>query len=228
MPVFFKQRLVWLPTLWGLVIILLILTATVLFAFKNIAFYLAVNKPVAARYLIVEGWLGEPALLEAIQVFNSGAYELLITTGGPDTRRVNPEYNSFAEKSAAFIAESGFDTHKLIIIPTPASAQDRTYLSAVMVRDWFESQAISPSITLFSGDVHARRTHLLYQMAFNDDTIGIISASPNDFDLQSWWQTSAGAKSVLTESAGLVWTWCCFYPGDKGSHQEKWGPAALY
>ena len=225
MPLFFRQRQLWVPTLWGLLLIVFITMALVILTFKNTAFFLAQNEPLPAHYLVIEGWLSEPDLLQALHHFKNDQYDFIVTTGGPDTRQIKPEYNSYAEKAAAFIVSTGFDPNKLIAIPTPASAQDRTYLSAVMVRDWFKTNHIAiKTLTVFSSDVHARRTRLLYQQAFGENTeIGIIAGDPNGFELQHWWRTSEGAKSVLTESIGLLWTLCCFSSGEPGSYQEKWG-----
>ena len=224
-PSLFRRREILLPTLLGFVIIILIIVTISLVLLKNLALFLAHNEPAQGQYLVVEGWLGEPALLEAVTTYNSGDYQFLITTGGPDNRQINAQYETFAERAAAFILDQGFDDTKLIVISTPASAQERTFLSAVMVRNWLtENSTVKPVIDVFSGDVHARRTHKLYKMAFAENTkIGIIAAQANGFDLQHWWRTSEGAKSVLTESAGLLWVSCCFKPGKSGSHQEKWG-----
>jgi len=225
MPSLFRRREILLPTLLGFVIIILFTVAITLIILKNMATFLAHNEPVQGQYLIVEGWLSEPALLEALTTYKTGGYKFLITTGGPDTRHINPLHETYAEQSAAFIQNRGFDDSNLIVIATPASAQNRTFLSAVMVRDWLTANStVKSTIDVFSGDVHARRTHKLYKMAFADEIkIGIIAAQANGFDLQYWWQTSEGAKAVLTESAGLLWVTCCFNPGKRGSHQEKWG-----
>ncbi len=196
-----------------------------LFTPKNLAIFLAYDSPVEGCYLIVEGWLGNSALLDAINIFKSGEYQYLITTGGAVTCRGDRAFDSYAEEAAAFIDNSGFDSSKLIIIPTPDSAQDRTFLSVVIVREWFIENGISVNqLDVFSGDVHARNTHILYKMAFgNNISIGIIAAEPDRFELQYWWRTSSGEKSVVTEFVGLLWVKCCFFPGKHGSHQEKWG-----
>ncbi len=193
--------------------------------FKNIALYLAVNQPKHADYLLVEGWQSEQSLLQALNTFREGAYTLLITTGGPDNRAINPKYKSFAEESADFLLEQGIEPEKIVSVSAPASAQNRTFLSAVMVRDWFSSQMLLPaSIDIFTEGVHARRTRALYRLAFGDRTdIGIYASQPENYNLNTWWQSSSGAKSVITEMIGLFWVRCCFNPGEQGSHQEKWG-----
>lgn len=204
---------------------LLFFIAITLFCFKNIALYLALNKPNNGRYLVVEGWQSEQSLLQALNTFREGAYQYLITTGGPDTRTINPRFKSYAEESAAFLSSQGIGSKKLVIVSAPASAQNRTFLSAVMVRNWFTLQNIRPvSIDVFTEGVHARRTRILYQKAFGSMAeIGIYASMSENYDLSSWWESSAGAKAVITEVTGMVWVTCCFDSGKQGSHQEKWG-----
>lgn len=222
---FFKCRQVWLPTFLGSILIIVVSLLIIMLALKNLAMFLAYDDPVEGRYLVVEGWVGKSALLEAINTFKTGQYQYVITTGGSENWRNDVEFESYAKEAATFLVKSGLDKSKLIILPTPDSAQDRTFLSAVIVREWFEKNSISVnSLDVFSGDVHARRTHVLYKMAFgNDIKIGIIAAEPDGFELQYWWKKSSGAKSVVTELVGLLWVKCCFFPGKYGSHQEKWG-----
>jgi len=77
---------------------------------------------------------------------------------------------------------------------------------------------------IYTQGVHARRTYTLYKMAFRDiDKIGIYASQSESYDLKTWWKTSEGAKSVVTEVVGMLWVKCCFKPGEQGSHQEKWG-----
>ncbi len=225
LPPLFKRRQIWLPTLWGLIIFIVIIGSTATLVIRNIAYFLAQQHAINGQTLVVEGWLAEPALLTAVDQFKQGNYQLLITTGGPDKRQINPVHKSYAEKASAFLLQHGVPQSQLVTLPTPESAQDRTYLSAVIVRDWLiNNQLQLNNINLYSGDVHARRSYQLYKMAFADKAnIGIIAAEPNNYSLKYWWRTSEGAKSVLAETAGLVWINCCFSPGEYGSHQEKWG-----
>ncbi len=224
-PALFKQRQVWLPTFFGFCVIAVVLTIFTFFVLRNVAIFLAVNKPVSGKYLIVEGWVERVSLLRALKIYQKGEYQGLITTGGPVLGIDKPDYKTHAESAAAFIRKQGFDSSQLSVVPAPASAQDRTFLSAVMVREWFVANKKSlVSIDVFSDGVHARRTRLLYKMAFSDQVqIGIISAPPNGFKLQQWWKTSIGARTVLSELLGFVRAKYFFSPGESGSHQEKWG-----
>jgi hypothetical protein len=216
------------PTLWTVIItILLLLTITVFFV-NNVAFFLAKQEPVKANILVVEGWLEPAALSQAYAEYKTGHYDLVITTGGPEARNFTDQFDSYAEQAAYQLTLLGISTSNIKVIPTPASAQDRTYLSAVMVRKFIESAPLKykvKGINVFSGNVHSRRTHFLYKQAFDTLVvpIGIISAFPENFRLENWWQTSAGAKTVLVELIGWIYAHCCFDLPARNSYQEMWG-----
>lgn len=220
----FRKRQLWFPTIWGGLLILLLLTISSLFLLKQLAVILAPTAPVSDRsYLVVEGWQDEESLLAALAIFNAEQYQYMITTGGPNIRFLSPAHATYAEQAGAFMVQHGLDAEKLIVIPAPESAQERTYLSAVMVRDWLAlKEADLKGLNVHTSDVHARRTRSLYREAFPTVEIGIYAASPQGFALNKWWQTSDGAKSVITELIGNVWVACCFQPGEPGSHYEKW------
>jgi len=195
------------------------------YTFKNAAYFLAGESPVDSRILVVEGWLPEEGLKQALLEFNQGDYKLMITTGGPITA-YKAGYSTYAERAKEALLELGVKPSQLYVVPTPASAQNRTYLSAVMVRNKLLEMEQKPhAVNVFSGDVHARRTLLLYELAFKEKEIeiGILAADANRFDLAFWWESSGGVKSVLTELIGWMWVKCCFYPAEQGSHAELWG-----
>lgn len=223
--IFFKRREIWVPTYLGFFLMCLVFFCTVLFALQNIAKFLAYDNPVRGDYLIVEGWLDQQAFLEAVSLFRQEGYQYMITTGSSIKSGDRKVFTNYAERATKFMIKSGIDTTKIITLPTPESAQDRTFLSAVMVRNWMlDNHIFTSSLDIFSAHVHARRTHLLYQMAFKNQTrIGIIAAKPHRFELMHWWRTSFGAKSVISELAGFIWVKCCFSSGKYQSHQEMWG-----
>ena len=78
------------------------------------------------------------------------------------------------------------------------------------------------SLDIFSGDVHSRRSRELYRLVFGEQVdIGVYAAKPNGFELNRWWQSSDGAKSVAAELLGWLMVKCCFNPGQPGSHDEN-------
>ena len=50
-------------------------------------------------------------------------------------------------------------------------------------------------------------------MAFGPGVeVGVLAAPPRRYDVERWWLTSEGAKTVLGELLSLAWTKCCFWP----------------
>ena len=221
----FQQRQVWLPTIWGLLLLLFIGLLMCILGARNIYSFLAPIDPVGARVLAVEGWLAPEELDQAVQTFKSGDYQRIVTTGGPISGR--PEllvHSNYAQLAADYLAEHGVPSDAILVVPAPASAQERTYLSAVVLRESAQRLGITlAAIDLFSSGAHARRSRLLFQMAFGPKfRVGILAARPDGYDPDAWWRTSAGVESIVFQSIGLIWVKCCFWPGPPGSKQELW------
>ena len=186
--------------------------------------FLSPSAPVGSGLLVVEGWVGKSELRSAVEIFREGDYELLVTSGGP-MFDWNEHYETYAERAGDYLRRRGFPDEKLAVVAAPASAQDRTYLSAVVVRDWLaESGHDVGSLDLVSSGPHTRRSWQLYRLAFGDSVrIGAIAAASAEYDASAWWKTSVGARTLFSEAVAWLWTSCCFWPGPRGSHQEKWG-----
>ncbi|MDE2297675.1 MAG: hypothetical protein KGL99_17295 [Burkholderiales bacterium] len=227
----FRRRQVWLPTLWGWLVLMGMAVLGVV-AFAHAAYgWLAPVDPapgadgLGARTLVVEGWLDETELAQALAAFRRGHYERVLTTGGPIEAWVDVgDWKNYAVRAASTLRAHGITSVPVIAVPAPASRQDRTYLSAVMVRDWAARRQVAlGAIDLYSAGVHARRSRLLYRMALGDAVeVGVIAAHPTDFDAEHWWTSSAGAKSTMGETLSLAWTLCCFWPAPHGTFEERW------
>lgn len=232
MPALFRRRHVWLPTLWGAVLGLVALAALALALIANAPGYLAVTEPArgadgtGARVLIVEGWMDDRELDQAVAVFRRGRYERIVTTGGPVDSWIGVPvpWKDYAERGARYLAAHGLADVTIDAVPAPASAQDRTFLSAVVVRDWAARRQIRlDAVDLLSVGVHARRSRMMFRAAFGPGVeVGVIAARPAFHEPQRWWKTSGGAKAVLAESISLAWTACCFWPPAVGSREERW------
>jgi len=236
LPALFRRRQVWLPTLWGVLLLGLLLGAGIVALAFGANSLLAPNQPArgsdgaGAKLLVVEGWLNEAELDQAVAAFRHGRYERVVTTGGPiESWEAGRPWKHYAERAAAYLNDHGLAGVPVVAVPAPASAQDRTFLSAVMVREWAQRAGVKlDAIDLFSAGVHARRSRLLYRMALGEPVqVGVFAAWPTDFDPERWWTSSQGAKLVMGETISLIWTHCCFWPGAPGSHEERWAvPAA--
>jgi hypothetical protein len=223
----FRRRHVLFPTLWGWLVLLAAAVAACAIGGRYMYMFLAPNDPAPqARILVVEGWMDGEELDQAVAAFRAGRYERVVTTGGPIETWLNFRIASnYADWAGSYLKTHGLADVDVTPVPAPASAQDRTFLSAVKVRDWAAAKGIVlNAFDVFSVGTHARRSRMLYQMAFGPKVeVGVLSARPQEYDERHWWRSSAGAKSVLGETIGLLWTVCCFHPGPPGSYEEKWG-----
>jgi len=229
-----RRRQAWLPTIWGWILLLAIICAVCVLAGRHLYALLAPNDPAAgAQLLVVEGWMGEKELNQAIARFEKGKYQRIVTAGGPIKDWVEPGGSlTYAERAASYLRKHGLDGTELTPVSAPESAQDRTFLSAVMVRDWAFKRGVKlDAIDVYSAGAHGRRSRMLYQKAFGPKiNVGVLSARQQNYDERHWWRSSAATESVLKESIGLIWTICCFHPAPPGSYEEKWGvpPDAAY
>ena len=224
-PTLFRRRSLVLPTLTGWLLIVLMISLPALVLARNLAVFLTVNEPVGADYLVIEGWLDKEELEQARAYFDANEYSMAILVGGPISNDFHGIDSNYAERAANYLRSLGLPKERSAIVETPYSAQARTFLNAVMVREWFEQEDIVVTrLDVFSSGVHTRRSRDLYRLAFGEQiTIGVIASQPLDFDPAHWWRTSDSGKGVAVEFAAWLLVKCCFYPGDPGSHLERWG-----
>ena len=224
-PVLFRRRSLLLPTLLGWLLIVLMLSLVVLGLLRNMALFLTVNEPVRADYLVIEGWMDKVELEQAHAYFDANKFNKAILVGGPISNDFHGTDSNYAQRAADYLHQQGLSREKAAIVKSPYSAQARTFLNAVKVREWFKQQGITVTrLDVFSSGVHTRRSRDLYRQAFGEDVaIGIIAARPIDFDPEHWWRTSGSGKGVAVEFAAWLLIQCCFDPGEPGSHLEKWG-----
>ena len=221
----FRQRHVWMPTISGWLLLLFIGVVTGILLANNLYTFLAPNQPVGARVLVVEGWLSPGELDQAVLAFNKGKYERIVTTGGPVAGwpGMNMDTN-YASLAADYLAHHGVQGDLISAVPAPASAQERTFLSAVMFRKSAQRLGIKlDTVDIYSAGPHARRSRLLFQMALGKKVqVGVLTARPDNFDPKAWWRTSTGVEQMFFQSFGFVWVKCCFWPGSPGSKEELW------
>jgi hypothetical protein len=226
LPALFRRRHVWVPSVWGCLLLLLAGGLALLFAVHHVYAFLAPNEPVAARLLVVEGWMPVDELDQALRAYRSGGYERVITTGGPVVEQYEHlEIGSYAERAREYLVRGGLPSDRVVAVPAPASAQDRSFLNAVMLRDWIARSGLRiDAVDVFSSGVHSRRSWLLYRMAFGSPVrVGILAATPSTYDPEAWWRTSTGAEQVLGQTIAWLWTELFFHPARPGSQQERWG-----
>jgi hypothetical protein len=185
------------------------------FVFLNIHPFLAVTDRVNTNVLVVEGWIQRYALRSAAEEFKSGSYERIFTTGGPVNGNggyVN-DYNTSASVGAEILKKFGVPDDLVQMVPSRVIGRERTYSSAVALRDWFrEHNTPVHGLNVLTEEAHARRTRLLYQKAFGRNvTVGIIAVSNPDYNPKYWWCYSDGVREVIGESIAYIYARVFFY-----------------
>ncbi|MBW4683059.1 MAG: YdcF family protein [Microcoleus vaginatus WJT46-NPBG5] len=170
--------------------------------------FLALNSPVKADILVVEGWLPDYAIKTSIDEFKTGGYRKLITTGGPLSKGYYlAEYKTFAEIAAATLIALNFEPDNLIAVPAPAAIKHRTQASAVALRQWLSTSGLEvKAINLYTFGPHARRSWLIFKQVLAPEIcVGVIAAQPLDYDANNWWQSSTGVRSTISESIAYAY-----------------------
>lgn len=215
-PPLIRRRERWMLTPWGWGVAIAIVMTILGMVFGSLYPFLAAVEPLPeAEILVVEGWLPDYALEAALAQFDRGNYRQLVTTGLPLERgSYLVEYRDFATLAAATLAAVGADRDRLVAVPGPAVMKDRTYASAVALREWSIATGTQVrAIDLISLGPHTRRSWLLFQLALSeiDVSVGAIAVEPMDYDPQRWWQSSAGVRSVISEA--IAYLYARFFQG---------------
>ena len=204
---------------------LLLVSALVL---KGIYPFLAITQRVNANILVVEGWINEYAIRASVKEFQSNHYQRVFTTGGPaaGTGGYINDFMTSASVGADLLKKAGVPDQSLQMVPSRVMDRDRTYASAVALRNWFrDHNMVVSGIDVVTEDLHARRTRLLFQKALGKDVqVGIIAVANADYPANRWWHYSQGLKDVVSESAAYLYVRLLFFPSEP-AHPGK--PARL-
>lgn len=192
--------------------------------FASIHSFLAVTDRMDASLLVVEGWVHEYAIRAGAEELRTGSYQRVFATGGPVTGTgayTSDGYTS-ASVGASELRKAGVAAELVQMVPSRATGRDRTYSSAVALRDWFqERKMLVRSINVVTEGVHARRTRLLFQKAFgNDVRVGIIAVPNPDYDHRRWWFYSEGVRDVVGEGIAYMYARLFFHPPTQSTGWE--------
>jgi uncharacterized SAM-binding protein YcdF (DUF218 family) len=209
-----KERWGLTPKGW-LALVLVTVSSACLFVLCIYPF-LAVTRRVNTNILVVEGWIPFFAVPAAVQEFKTGSYERIFTTGGPVSGMggyVN-DYSTSASIGAGRLRAAGVPNDVIQMVPSHVSTRDRTYGSALALKQWFQDNHVSPArINVLTEGAHARRTRLLFQEALGDKIeVGIISVANPDYDGRRWWRCSDGVREVVDETVAYTYAKFFFYP----------------
>ncbi len=210
----FTKKEIWVPNRYGwLALVISFLLVSVVTTF-SVHPFLSVNAPLRTGFLIVDGAQSDQAIEASISFFNSSNYEKILVTGGPvPVGSYHRKFQNYAEVGRAKLDRMGFADALVVEIPVNYALKDRTYQSALAVKQWLEQHGeAKKGITIFEVGPHARRSRLLYELALKRPEIGVVSIKDENYDHRKWWNSSIGFRTVVGECIAYLYVKLFFYP----------------
>ena len=165
--------------------------------------FLAVNHPIPANVLVVEGWIRTYTLSQVADEFKRGHYQRLLFVRSLDI----DEYEY--ETGRATLLKYGVPADSLDTLYYPVVRKDRTYHTALAVKNWLAKHELSlASVNVVTVGPHARRSRLTFEKTFGTP-VGIIALDDEAYDSRHWWRTSEGVREVIGET--IAYTYAKFF-----------------
>jgi uncharacterized SAM-binding protein YcdF (DUF218 family) len=222
---------------WGLswrgqLILALLGFSTAAFLLLNAQPFLAETHRVNTDILVVEGWVHEYAIRGAVEEFEKGFYQRVFTTGGPITGsgHYTNDFHTSASVGADLLKKRGVPNEAVQMVPSRAIFRDRTYGSAVALREWFHMHNMPvQSLNVITEDTHARRTRLLFAKALGKNVkVGIIAVHNPDYNARHWWRYSEGVKDVVSEGIAYLYARLFFFPSEPRQREKATRISQVY
>jgi len=208
-----KER--WGLSLYGWLVLILVILVVFYAGFRGVYQVLAPTQRETAKVLVVEGFVSDYVLYEAIREFRHFQYSMLITTGTPlEYGDLLAAYKNTATIAGISLIKLGFDSTKLAIVGTTEYLNDRTFNSAKKLKQWLQvNMPEIRSVNVMTIGVHAGRSRLLFQAALGDNIkVGIISVANLYYGPNSWWKSSKGFRETVNEAIGYFYVKYFFRP----------------
>ena len=165
--------------------------------------FLAPNEPVDAPVLVVEGWVPDYVLKEAVSEFELGHYTRVLISGLEEPK--SPE-GSDAARAANHLITLGLDRSNIEVCPAQETGWNRTGAMARGVRDRRHNLGLKPKeINVIALGPHARQTCLAFRRLIDlEILVGVISVPKDDYISSRWWASAAGIKKMTKDFAASV------------------------
>lgn len=202
MSIFFRQRTLRLPTIWGLLTFAAIASLPALAWLLWAESFLTATDRQPAHILVVEGWIGIEGVKAAKAEFDAGGYTYLVTSGGHLGTRWDQNRWNAAIEAGKVLRRAGVDPKRIIEAPAAETATQRSFAAALAVKDALERHGIpANAVNIFTQGVHSRRSALIYSKVLGPSIrVGSIAwVTPEDRH-GPWWHSSERAQELLKET----------------------------
>ena len=156
--------------------------------------------------MIIEGWIEDAALTQAISLYTDGDYEGIYTTGVPlDVG--SPWLSNVCRDDHRASDCTRHPSDEIRTVSATYAQRDRTYRAALALRDALHADGITEGeLHLISVGPHGRRSQLLFRTALGEGfSIGISALPDSSYPSEKWYQYSEGVRAVLAESIAYLY-----------------------
>lgn len=130
---------------------------------------------------------------------------------GKNVRRT--DLFSEAEVARGWLLAHGLADSLVVALNAPEVDYNKTYTSALAVRQWMAAQGKTVPFNLFSVGAHARRSRMLFAKAFDGKVrVGIIASPRRGYSEDNWWKVKAGRQFVMDQVLKYLYAKFIFYP----------------
>ena len=203
------------PTWLGRLLAAILIIAIFIGVGMNLYPFLAPEKTPHKGLMVVEGWIHDFALDEAVAMYRAGNYSKIVCTGIPiETGSYIQQYKSYPEMTAARLHRLGIPEDRIVVAIADEMKKDRTYAAAVALREAFMAYNVTETnLHLVTTGPHGRRSRMLFQKALGPDyAIGVTCLEDFSYDAEDWYKCSEGARAVLGELIAYTYAKFFFYP----------------
>jgi uncharacterized SAM-binding protein YcdF (DUF218 family) len=190
----------------GLLVIILILIAVVLWVVPGLGHYLVIEDPLAEADILVI-LMGSVAarVLEAADIYGAGyAREVLLVRSFAEAEDVLAERGVFipgqADLTRDAAVQMGVPESRITVLPGGAKS---TRDEALIVREYLRENPDIDTVILVTSSFHTRRTKAIFERFCGNlkrEITFISRASGYDsFQPEGWWRDRESAKQVLLE-----------------------------
>lgn len=203
------------PTWLGWILIATLITAVFAGCLANLYGFLAPDKPPHEGLFVVEGWIHDFALDDAVRIYRAGHYSKIICTGVPiETGSYIQAFKSYPEMTTARLIHLGIKPSEIITAIGEDTKKDRTYVAATAMRENLMAYNITETnVHLITTGPHGRRSRLLFQKALGKDyNVGVTCLEDSGYDPEHWYAYSQGVRVVLGEFIAYTYAKFFFFP----------------
>lgn len=209
------RRECWALTFLGKLLFFGLVMVAAMATFRGLYSFLSVTCRTRGDVLVVEGWIRSGTIAQAGREYADSHYRTVLVV--KDVDDVGNKWDSgryLAEHIADSLIELGVPKDRVSIVSCNVVRKDRTFHSALAVKQWLQQQGISAkSLDVVTQGPHARRSRYLFKKAFGSTVdVGVIALDEFSYDPVHWWRSSEGVREVLFEGVAYLYARCLFYP----------------